>query len=345
MKDNNYNYDLPEELIAFYPALNRDSSKLMILKQDGKIIDSIFVNLDEFIEPDSLIVFNDSKVIKASIALFKDDREININLNKQVTGNIWQAFARPAKKLMSGDIFDFGGNKIIIKEKYDDGLVDIEFDLVKNMKLFDFLDIYGSVPLPPYIKRDIDDLTDEFDYQTIYSLHPGSVAAPTAGLHFSDEVFVKLKKKNIDFCFVTLHVGAGTFLPMKDSPENHTMHSEYGEISKESADMINNAKSQGRKIVAVGTTTVRTLENSALEDAKVKPCSFETDLFIKPGFEFKIVDQLITNFHQPKSTLLVLVSSFAGDENILNAYNHAKENGYRFLSYGDAMLLSKKNGV
>jgi len=342
MKAKDFDYELPEELIAQYPLESRDESKLLVLGSNGKITDSVFYNLADFLEEGDLLVMNNSKVIKAFLVLDKDGKEISVNLNKQLTKTIWTGFAKPAKKLVIGDSFDFDGSQIIIKDKYEDGTIEFEFDLKKPLTVFDFLEIYGHIPLPPYIRDGIADSEDEDTYQTIYSETEGSVAAPTAGLHFTDNVFVQLHKKNIEQCFVTLHVGAGTFLPMKtDNIEEHKMHSEYSEISVEAAEQINKAKKEGRRIIAVGTTSVRTLEASALEDGLVHAGNFETDIFIKPGFEFKIVDKMITNFHLPKSTLLLLVSAFAGYDNILKSYEHAKQNKYRFLSYGDAMLLSR----
>jgi S-adenosylmethionine:tRNA ribosyltransferase-isomerase len=342
MRIKDFDYDLPEELIAQHALDNRDEARLLVLENINKIIDSYFYNLHEFLDEGDLLVLNDSKVIKAHLTLIKDKSEISINLNKNITNRIWTGFAKPAKKLSVGDSFGFGNSKIIVKDKGEDGLIYFEFDLEEPLTIHDFLDVYGSIPLPPYIKDGVADPEDEDHYQTIYSKNEGSVAAPTAGLHFSDNVFVNLKKKNIDCCFVTLHVGAGTYLPVKEEIDKHVMHSEYAHITEDTANLINNAKKEGRKIVAVGTTSTRTLEHSAKNDGIVHSGSFETDLFIKPGFEFKIVDKLITNFHLPKSTLMLLVSAFAGYDEIIKAYSHAKEKKYRFLSYGDAMLLRRK---
>lgn len=343
MKLEDFDYDLPEKYIAQYRVENRDESKLLVMDENGKLTDSIFTDIDEFLEEGDLLVFNDSKVIKASLTLDKDGKEIGVNLNKEITKNIWSGFAKPAKKLHPGDSFDFGGCQIIVKEKYENGLFDFEFDLKSDMKVFDFLDIFGSVPIPPYIRNGEAEDYDEEEYQTIYSKNKGSVAAPTAGLHFSNSVFVALNKKNIDWTFVTLHVGAGTYLPVKcENIDDHVMHSEYGEISPEAAEKINKAMREGRKIVSVGTTSMRTLEYNMQQNSEITPGSFETDIFIKPGFDFKVVDKLITNFHMPKSTLMMLVSAFAGYDEIMAAYNHAKEKNYRFFSYGDASLLHKK---
>ncbi|MDX1917466.1 MAG: tRNA preQ1(34) S-adenosylmethionine ribosyltransferase-isomerase QueA, partial [Rickettsiaceae bacterium] len=315
------------------------------VEPNGNLTDSRFYKLHEYIDSDSLIIFNDSQVIKAFITLYKNDKEIGINLNKPLTERIWSGFAKPARKLEIGDAFEFGDHKIIIKQKNEDGSIDLEFDLAGQISVYDFLEIYGATPLPPYIRDGKADFSDQDSYQTIYSKIPGSVAAPTAGIHFSDNVFVNLQKKGVDFSFVTLHVGAGTYLPIKDSIESHKMHSEFGEISDESADKIKEAKKLGKKIIAVGTSTLRILESSAMEGGFIKPGKCETDIFIKPGFEFKVVDRLITNFHLPRSTLMLLVSAFAGYDNIRKAYNHSIKNRYRFLSYGDSMLLTKKDSL
>jgi S-adenosylmethionine:tRNA ribosyltransferase-isomerase len=342
MRLKDFDYELPEEKIAQNRLAERDESKLLILNPDYSIIDEKFHNIHHYLDPGDLLVFNDSKVIKAHLNLYKETTKISINLNKEISKNIWSGFAKPAKKLEVGDSFDFSGNNIIIKEKHEDGLVEFEFDLKTGISVFDFLEIYGSTPIPPYIRGGEADDEDEDTYQTIYSKERGSVAAPTAGLHFTDNVFVNLQKKNVEFCFVTLHVGAGTFLPVKtENIEDHKMHSEYSSISEDAAKKINIARAEGRKIIAVGTTSVRTLESCMQRNDKIIAETFETDIFIKPGFEFKVVDRLITNFHMPKSTLMMLVSAFAGHERIIKAYNHALKRDYRFLSYGDAMLLTK----
>ena len=343
MKLQDFDYDLPGELIAQYPTEGRDDAKLLILGKDGAISNSHFYDIHKFLTEGDLLVFNDSKVIKSCISLDKDGKTIHVNLNKPITKTIWAGFAKPAKKLSAGDSFEFDGNNIIIKNKYDDGMIEFEFDLKSPLTVFDFLAIYGSMPLPPYIRDGISDYDDEDDYQTIYCKEEGSVAAPTAGLHFSDHIFVELDKKKINYCFVTLHVGAGTFLPVKtENIDDHRMHSEFAEISEEAANKINLAKKEGRRIIAVGTTSLRTIEASAeSNEGEVVAEQFETDIFIKPGFDFKITSALVTNFHLPKSTLLILVSAFTGYEKIKNAYKYAIENKYRFFSYGDGMLIFK----
>ncbi len=343
MKLQDFDYILPSELIAQYPLESRDDCKLLVLNDNGEITDSHFYDLHNYLQEGDLLVLNDSKVVKAALNLNKNGKDIYVILNKQLTSTIWTGFAKPGKKLDIGDNFDFDGNQIIIKNKFEDGTVEFEFDLKTGFTIFDFLNIYGSVPLPPYIREGIADSFDEDTYQTIFAENQGSVAAPTAGLHFTDHVFVQLNKKNIDYCFVTLHVGAGTYMAVKsENLDEHKMHSEYAEISEEAAGKINQAKKEGRRVISVGTTSARALETSARDDGLVKAGAFETDIFIKPGFNFKIIDGLITNFHIPKSTLLMLVSSFIGHKNIMNAYAHAIANEYRFYSYGDAMLLIKR---
>ncbi len=343
MKLQDFDYNLPKELIAQYPAETRDEAKLLVKLGESEIINSHFYDLTNFLKEGDLLVFNDSKVVKACLTLNKESNSIHINLNKPLTKTIWQGFAKPAKKLNVGDNFEFDGSNIIIKDKYEDGMIEFEFDLKSPLTVFDFLAIYGSMPIPPYIRDGIADYEDEDDYQTIFCNQEGSVAAPTAGLHFSDHIFVELNKKNIDYCFVTLHVGAGTFLPVKsENIEEHKMHSEYAEISEETAEKINLAKKEGRRVIAVGTTALKTLEACAInQDGIITNSQFETDLFIKTGFEFKIIDGLITNFHLPKSTLLMLVSAFAGHKKTMKIYDYAVKNKYRFFSYGDGMLITK----
>lgn len=348
MKLSDFDYNLPEELIAQYPAEFRDESKLLIMEKDGSLIDSQFYNITDYLNEGDLLVMNNSRVIRAQLSLVKNDKEVSVNLNREIEKNKWSAFAKPAKKLNEGDIFQFGEYNLKITEKREDGEIVIEFILNDKISVFDFLEIFGSIPLPPYIRDGIADFDDDDRYQTIFSKYEGSVAAPTAGLHFSDEVFVNMQKKNIDYCFVTLHVGAGTFLPVKtENIDEHKMHSEYAIIDENTANLINKAKEDGRRIIAVGTTSMRTLESFAksnLENnGKLKSGSIETQLFIKPGFDFKICDGLITNFHLPKSTLLMLISAFSGYENVKKAYQHAIENKYRFFSYGDAMFIQNIN--
>jgi S-adenosylmethionine:tRNA ribosyltransferase-isomerase len=288
------------------------------------------------------MVFNDSKVINAKLTLSKAEKNININLNKPTTENVWRGFARPAKKLVVGDEFVFDNHKLIITNKFDFGEIEITF-VLEDLDIFTFLDRYGEVPLPSYIKRDEAKEEDLSRYQNVYSKDQGSVAAPTAGLHFTPELLEKIRKKNIEIQFVTLHVGAGTFLPVKcENIQDHKMHSEYCHITDSVAQSINNAKAENRRIIAVGTTAVRTLESFA-ENGKLTNGIKETNIFITPGYKFQIVDSLITNFHLPKSTLFMLVCAFAGMDYMKNLYKYAISKKMRFFSYGDAMMLNNTN--
>jgi len=336
MKLSDFDFNLPQELIAQTPAEKRDHSDLLL--PDNEIVK--FYNLPDYLQPGDLLVFNDSRVINAKLTLSKGERKINVNLNKPSGENTWLGFAKPAKKLLIGDKFFFGNHKIIIKDKLESGQVEFEFH-TGDVGIFEFLDKYGEVPLPQYIKRDGQNSADAERYQNVYSEHKGSVAAPTAGLHFSAELLEKLKAKGVDSTFVTLHVGAGTFLPVKtDNIDEHKMHSEWCEVSEEAAAKINAAKAEGRRVVIVGTTAMRTIESCA-QDGVLIPKTMETDIFITPGHKFQIADILITNFHLPKSTLFMLVCAFAGYDKMHALYKHAVESKMRFFSYGDAMMIHK----
>jgi S-adenosylmethionine:tRNA ribosyltransferase-isomerase len=338
MKLSDFDFNLPSELIAQTPLIKRDESALLVMKPDANTIKTKFYDIVDYLKEGDLIVFNNSRVIKARLILKKNGKEIDFYLNKKLNENSWNGFARPAKKLKEGDVFNFGVHTIRISKKLFMGETEIEFKL-DNISIFEFLDIYGQMPLPPYIKRPKINSTDDESYQTIYNDPCGSVASPTAGLHFTEELLNKIKNKNIEIIFVTLHVSAGTFLPVKtENLDDHKMHSEYCCVNEEAANKINLAKKEGRNIIAVGTTSLRTLESAAYE-GYVKPGEFETQIFIKPGFEFQIVDMLITNFHLPKSTLLMLVCAFAGYNEILRLYDYAIKEKMRFFSYGDATLL------
>lgn len=340
-----FDFELPKELIAQSATKERDQSNLLITTNGQKNIIKFHQLIDQLNFGD-MLVFNDSKVINASFALQKNASSINVNLNKPVNYTdkqiIWLGFAKPARKLAVGDKFQFDKHHIIVKNKYETGDIEFEFCL-DGLNLFEFLDIYGQVPLPNYIKRAENSLkNDSVRYQTIYAKNKGSVAASTAGLHFSSSLLAALQAKGVQTEFVTLHIGAGTFLPVKTKNiMDHKMHSEWCHISAKTAANINQAKAEGRQIIAVGTTALRVLESCA-HDGQVKARTLETDLFITPGYEFQIVDSLITNFHLPKSTLLMLVSAFAGMEEIRSLYQYAIAKKIRFFSYGDAMLLRKK---
>lgn len=341
MKLSDFDFELPEELIALEPTKERDESQLLIcnLGFDNKI--TKFHNIIDEIRSDDVIIFNDSKVINAQLKLPKGDKRINVNLNREIADNLWNGYAKPSKKLKIGDEFDFDGNKIIIEHKEDNGLIHFRFEL-KNCNIFEFLDNYGEVPLPQYIKRDEQKAEDKERYQSVFARNPGSVAAPTASLHFTTELIEKIKAKGANIEYVTLHVGAGTFLPVKtDNIDEHQMHSEYVTISQETANRVNEAKSKGRRVIVVGTTAMRAVESFAENDS-LGFGTKDTSIFIKPGYKFKIADMMITNFHFPKSTLFMLVCAFSGYEEMREAYRFAIENKMRFFSYGDAMLLKLK---
>ncbi len=337
MRLSDFDFALPKQLIAQIPTKERDQSNLILPDHNNKIVK--FFEIINYLKPGDLMVFNDSKVIKAKLILSKADRDININLNKSVSLNIWQAFAKPAKKLSIGDEFFFDQQKLIISNKLDSGEIEISF-ILKEMDVFSFLEQYGQVPLPPYIKRAQKNENDLSRYQNVYSNKNGSVAAPTAGLHFTKELLEKIKNKGVEIQFVTLHVGGGTFLPVKtQNITEHKMHSEYCEITQNTANAINQAKKEGRRIISVGTTALRALESFANNGELI--CGIKkTDIFITPGYKFQIVNNLITNFHLPKSTLFMLVCAFSGFLEMKNLYQYAIEEKMRFFSYGDAMLIS-----
>ena len=333
-----FDFDLPDKLIATSPAEPRDSSRMLVLK-NNKIIDKKFLDICDFVNPGDLIIFNDSKVIKAKLEAKLNEKVFSLNLHKTINNNRWIAFVKNAKKLQTGDILTISDNInfTIIEKNF--GEITIEFN---SDNVLDILEQYGQIPIPPYMKRK-SNITDLKNYQTIYASAEGSVAAPTAGLHFSEQVLQKLRDKNVQIDFVTLHVGAGTFLPVKtDNIKDHKMHSEICCLSQETADKIKETKKNGNKVIAVGTTSLRTLESAFKHSNDIAEYQGETDIFIYPGFKFNIVDKLLTNFHLPKSTLLMLVSAFSGSNNIKRIYNHAITNEYRFYSYGDCCLLNKE---
>lgn len=340
MKLSDFDFDLPSELIAYEPVAQRDQSNLILPFDNNKIVK--FANIIDYLHPGDVMVFNDSRVINSKLTLEKSGIKININLNKpSLTQNSWRAFAKPARKLIIGDEFEFDNHKLIVTDKFEFGEVEINF-VLNGIEIFTFLDQYGQVPIPLYIKRPPKNELDIHRYQTVYSREKGSVAAPTAGLHFTCELLEKIKAKNITIQFITLHVGGGTFLPVKtENIQEHKMHSEYSHISPLVAETINKAKSENRRIISVGTTALRSLESFS-RDRKLYHGVKETDIFITPGYKFQIVDSLITNFHLPKSTLFMLVCAFSGMEEMKNLYKYAIDNKMRFFSYGDAMLLHKK---
>ena len=341
MNKNLFDFYLPKELIAQTPIQNRDNSKLMILeKYSGKIYHNNFKCISDFLEKGDLLVLNDSKVLKARIFGYKKDttHKIEFLFLREISENIWETLTKPGKKAKIGTIILFKNNTMSgkIVDILENGNRIISLSTQHNKTVFNILDEIGTIPLPIYIK---DSLKDDDRYQTLYSKHLGSVAAPTAGLHFTKEVFDKLEKKGVNIAYITLHVGVGTFRPVKTIEiEDHQMHSEFYNISKETLNLIKFTKENKKNIIAVGTTSCRTLETIGqnIDNPKLKG---STDIFIYPEYNFKLVDGIITNFHLPESSLIMLVSAFAGHENIMNAYKSAIENKYRFYSFGDCMLI------
>ncbi|MDG1995899.1 MAG: tRNA preQ1(34) S-adenosylmethionine ribosyltransferase-isomerase QueA [Emcibacteraceae bacterium] len=344
MKVDQFDFELPKELIAIRPAPSRDGARLLVVH--GNSLKDKFVNeLPTFINAGDLMVFNDTRVIPARLSGKRRDAKMEITLHMNMSGGVWKAFAKPAKKLKMDDVINFkGGLDALVTEKGEAGEVTIQFNKMDD-ELSQALNEAGVMPLPPYIasQRPVDD-RDLKDYQTIYSKHDGAVAAPTAGLHFTESLQDILKAKGVNAAYVTLHVGAGTFLPVKvDDTKDHKMHSEYGEITADVADMINETHKRGNKVIAVGTTSLRLLESATNEKGVTQAFAAATDIFITPGYKFRCVDMLMTNFHLPKSTLFMLVSAFAGFDNMKAAYTHAINDGYRFYSYGDSSILMRED--
>ena len=350
MKLTDFDFDLPEELIAQKPAGIRGQDKLMLLgRMDGKVTHLSMDDLPDLISSDTLMIFNNSKVrrsrcygIKESLKEGQGGREQEFMFLNQMTADlkIWHTMVKGAKKVKPGNRYYFTDGSVgTIVDYENDGGSEFRTIVFDEPLDDDWFARNGHIPLPPYIRREDDD-TDSERYQTIYAKETGSSACPTAGLHFTDEMFKRLDAKGIERCFVTLHVGLGTFLPVRtENIEDHKMHEEVYSIPFDVAEKINKAKKEGRPILAVGTTSVRTLESAADENGFVKGGSGSTHIFMYPGYKFKCVDQIFTNFHTPQSTLLMLGSAFAGRENILNAYSQAVEKKYHFFSYGDCMLI------
>lgn len=339
MNTSDFYYNLPEELIAQTPADPRDSSRLLVYcRQDGSVQHKVFRDIIDYLNPGDALVVNDTRVIPARLYGKKQDtgRDVEFLLLNQIAADTWEVIMRPGKKLRIGDRVAFAEDlQAEILEKKDDGVTKVKFYFEGLFETL--LDEYGNMPLPPYITKRLE---DQERYQTVYAKERGSAAAPTAGLHFTPELMEKIREKGIEIIPVLLHVGLGTFRPVKvDNVENHKMHSEYYSISGDSARRINETRARGGRIVAVGTTSVRTLESVAAEDGTVKEQSGNTEIFIYPGYRFKCVDALITNFHLPESTLLMLISAFIGKEEALSLYRLAVEERYRFFSFGDAMFL------
>lgn len=340
MKTSDFYYDLPEELIAQTPVEPRDSSRMMVIgRKSGEISHKHFYDIIDYLEPGDCLIVNDSRVLPARIYGVKEGSGANVEflLLRQISSNRWEALSKPGKKAKVGTRFVFGDGLMTgeVTEVTEEGNRIVDFECEGSF--FETLDKLGQMPLPPYIHEK---LTDKERYQTVYSRELGSAAAPTAGLHFTKELMQKLRDKGVNIGYVTLHVGLGTFRPVKvDDVTKHHMHSEHYELPVETAKLINETKRSGKRVIAVGTTSCRTLESVAKKEGCVCPSEGWTDIFIYPGFEFNVLDGLITNFHLPESTLIMLVSAFAGYDNIMNAYKNAVEEKYRFFSFGDCTLI------
>ena len=340
MKVSDFNYNLPKELIAQVPIKDRDQSRLMVLDRKNKTIEhKIFKDIIDYLEPGDCLVRNNTKVIPARLYGVKEETGANVEflLLKRVDGDIWEVMVKPGRKLMPGVRVEFGNGllKAEILEKFEDGNRKVKFEY--NGIFNEILNEIGIMPLPPYIHEK---LKEKDRYQTVYAKYEGSAAAPTAGLHFTDELFKKLKEKGVEVANVTLHVGIGTFRPVKvENIEEHDMHSEHFYIKAEDAEKINKAKREGHRVIAVGTTSCRVLESVADDNGYVKEVEGDTNIFIYPGYKFKCLDALITNFHLPESTLIMLVSALAGKDFIMQAYEEAVKEQYKFFSFGDAMFI------
>lgn len=340
MKVSDFDFYLPEELIAQCPLKERDSSRFMVVdRKTGEIEHKVFHDVIDYLEKGDTLVLNNTRVMPARLIGEKEETggKIEFLLLKRIEGDKWECLAKPGKKAKVGAMFTFGEGKLkaVVREISLEGNRVIEF--IYNGIFEEILDELGQMPLPPYIHEKLD---DRERYQTVYSKEKGSAAAPTAGLHFTEDLLEKIREKGVNIAFVTLHVGLGTFRPVKvESIDEHIMHSEYYELDEENAKIINDTKKRGNRVIAVGTTSTRTLETIGNENGEVRAQSGWTNIFIFPGYKFNIVDALITNFHLPESTLIMLVSALAGKENIMNAYKKAVEEKYRFFSFGDSMFI------
>ncbi len=340
---HDFYYDLPEELIAQYPSAERDGCRLMVLdRESGEVQHRIFRDIIDYLDPRDMLVVNSSKVIPARLlgVTCKTGSPMELLLLRMLDSGEWETLVRPGKRAKEGAKFDFAGILTATVTGIVEGgnrTVRFDYDTEKYSSIYEVLDVVGNMPLPPYITKKLE---DKSDYQTVYAKEEGSAAAPTAGLHFTDALLEKIKAKGVGYGEVTLHVGLGTFRPVKvDKIEEHLMHGEYFHISDEVAAEINRRRAAGGRIIAVGTTSARVLESVSTDDGIVHPISGNTSIFIYPGYKFKATDALITNFHLPESTLIMLVSALAGKENVMNAYETAVGKKYRFFSFGDAMLI------
>ena len=344
LQTKDYWYDLPEELIAQTPLQKRDASRLMVLdRQTGEIAHRHFFEVLDYLNPGDCLVMNDSRVLPARLLGHRPTGgAVEVLLLRDLGNGCWECLCKPGKKMQPGSTVSFGNGELTatVKEVRDDGNRVVEFHY--EGIFLEVLERLGKMPLPPYIKAE---LADQERYQTVYSREVGSAAAPTAGLHFTKELLEKIREKGVKEAFVTLHVGLGTFRPVKaDNILEHHMHSELCMMSKETAALLNETRKKGGRIICVGTTSCRTLESLVQPDGSFRACSKWTDIFIYPGYQFKAMDGLITNFHLPESTLVMLVSAFAGREHVLNAYKIAVQEKYRFFSFGDAMFLADGTG-
>ena len=340
MDVKDFYFDLPEELIAQDPLKDRSSSRLLVLDRDtGEVQHRVFRDIVEYLRPGDCLVINDTKVIPARLFGIKKDTgaKIEILLLKRRENDIWETLVRPGKKCRPGTVIEFGEGLLsgTVVETVDDGNRLIRFSYKGIFE--EILDQLGQMPLPPYITHQLEDRSR---YNTVYAAHEGSAAAPTAGLHFTPKLLKEIQEKGVDIARVTLHVGLGTFRPVKvEDVTEHHMHSEFYMVDAEAAEKINKAKEHGGRVICVGTTSCRTIESAADENGRLKPCSGWTEIFIYPGYQFKILDGLITNFHLPESTLIMLVSALAGKEHVMAAYEEAVKERYRFFSFGDAMII------
>ena len=340
MNINDFDFELDESLIAQHPLPERDQSKLMVVdRKSGNIYHKIFKDVISYMNPGDTLVLNDTKVIPARLIGVKEGTGavIEVLLLKDLGNDTWEALVKPQRRVKIGSIVSFGNGELKVEciKVLDEGIC--HFKLIYSGILMEILDVLGTMPLPPYIHEKLE---NQSRYQTVYAKNLGSAAAPTAGLHFTESLLDEIRNKGVNVVSITLHVGLGTFRPVKEENIlNHKMHSEYYSMSKETADMLKKTREMGHKIISVGTTVTRTLETIMTKYGDFRECSGNTDIFIYPGYKFKAIDNLITNFHLPKSTLVMLVSALAGRDKILNAYKIAVENKYRFFSFGDSMFI------
>ena len=346
MKVCEFDFELPPGRIALRPARPRDSARLLVVKPGADFADHRIPELADLLSPGDVLVFNDTRVIPARLHGRRGRAKVQITLHQKIAGTTWSAFAKPAKRLHPADIVSFDDLAAEVVEKRRGGEVVLRFKADEGAFMEQLAEL-GEMPLPPYIagKRAVD-AGDFTDYQTIFAARDGAVAAPTAGLHFTPRILKGLSEKGIGAAFLTLHVGAGTFLPVRvEDTADHVMHAEWGEISAATAGTLNTARTHGGRIVAVGTTALRLLESATDDDGQIRPFTGSTDIFIAPGYAFRAVDLLLTNFHLPRSTLFMLVAAFSGLSTMRRAYAHAIDSGYRFYSYGDACLLYPEQGA